>query len=54
LTTINQPVGDMAARTMVLLVESIRNRRRGEAMPAQLAKVRFELVSRASVGPPPD
>jgi LacI family transcriptional regulator len=53
LTTINQPVGDMAARTMVLLVDAIRKRRRGEAVPAKLVKVRYELVSRASVGPPP-
>ncbi len=52
LTTINQPVGDMAARAMVLLVEAIRKRRRGEAAPAQLVRVDYELVRRESDGPP--
>lgn len=52
LTTINQPVGDMAARAMVLLVEAIRKRRRGEVVPAQLVNVDYELVRRQSDGPP--
>jgi LacI family transcriptional regulator len=52
LTTINQPVGDMAAKAMVLLVEAIRKRRRGETSPAQLVKVDYELVHRDSDGPP--
>ncbi len=52
LTTISQPVGEMAAQAMVLLVEAIRQRRRGEAVPAQLVKVQHELVRRESDGPP--
>lgn len=52
LTTIRQPVGEMAAQAMVLLVEAIRKRRRGEAPPAQLVKVDYELVRRESDGPP--
>lgn len=53
LTTINQPVGDMAARTMVLLVEAIRKRRRGETVPARMVQVDYQLVRRESDGPPP-
>ena len=52
LTTVHQPVGDMAAKAMVLLVEAIRKRRHGEAMPAQLVKAQFALVRRESDGPP--
>jgi LacI family transcriptional regulator len=52
LTTINQPVGEMAAQALVLLVAAIRKHRRGETPPPRLVKMRHELVRRSSVGPP--
>ncbi|MEO6716159.1 MAG: LacI family DNA-binding transcriptional regulator [Novosphingobium sp.] len=52
LTTISQPVGEMAAKALVLLVEAIGSKRRGMAVPAQLVKAQYELVRRDSVGPP--
>ncbi|MGE3690229.1 MAG: LacI family DNA-binding transcriptional regulator [Novosphingobium sp.] len=53
LTTVSQPVGKMAAQALVMLVEAIRKRRRGEPAPAQLVKMPFALVLRSSDGPPP-
>jgi LacI family transcriptional regulator len=52
LTTINQPVAEMAAQAMVLLVDAIRQRRRGQAAPPQVVKAQYRLVRRESDGPP--
>lgn len=48
LTTIHQPIGEMARASVTLLVEQIRRRRAGEAQLVQHKLLPFTLVERAS------
>jgi len=52
LTTIHQPIGDMARAAVDLLMEHIRRRRSGDPMPAQHKLLPFTLVTRESSAPP--
>lgn len=52
LTTIRQPIGDMARSAVELLVRQVRARRAGEAAPPQVVRMDFELVRRQSDAAP--
>lgn len=52
LTTIHQPIGDMARAAVDLLVDLIRRRRAGESPEVQHKLLPFTLVTRESAGPP--
>jgi len=53
LTTIRQPIADMAREAVRLLIEQIRGRRGGAAPPVAHKSLRFTLVPRESTGPAP-
>jgi len=53
LTTIRQPIADMAREAVRLLIEQIRGRRAGAAPPVAHRSLRFTLVPRESTGPAP-
>ena len=53
LTTIRQPVAAMAGQAIGLLVDHVHDRQRDEAPATREVRMDFELVSRASVAPPP-
>jgi LacI family transcriptional regulator len=53
LTTIRQPVAAMAGQAICLLVDQVRDQQRDEASASREVRMDFELVSRASVAPPP-
>jgi len=53
LTTIRQPVAEMARQAIALLVSSVRGRAGATALTPQHVRLDFELVHRNSVGPPP-
>jgi LacI family transcriptional regulator len=50
LTTIHQPIADMARAAVSLVIDEIRQRRAGEAAPATHRLMEFTLVERASSG----
>jgi LacI family transcriptional regulator len=52
LTTIRQPISQMAGAAVDLLVKHIRARRAGEPLPSEHVQMAFELVRRQSDGPP--
>src|SRR5438270_9274072 len=52
LTTIRQPVSDMAAAALELLLADLRHRRRGAGGLSQEAVLKHELIIRESSGPP--
>jgi LacI family transcriptional regulator len=52
LTTIRQPVSEMAAAAMELLLTSLRGRRRGAAPAASDCVLEHELIIRESTGAP--
>ncbi len=52
LTTIRQPITDMARRAVILLAEEIRGRRAGKAVGHVCDRVDFTLVRRQSDSPP--
>ena len=51
LTTIRQPIAEMARRATLLLAEAVRHKQ-AEAAPPQHVRLAYELVSRDSDGPP--
>ncbi len=51
LTTVRQPIADMAREAVRLLVEQIRGRRAGAASPVMHKLVKFTLIPRQSTGP---
>ena len=53
ITTIHQPVAQMARQATALLVESLRSGIALRARPVQHTRVDFKLLRRASDGPPP-
>lgn len=53
LTTIHQPIADMARASIQLLEKSIRNYRQGLAMEHEHVQFDYRLVQRQSDGPPP-
>jgi LacI family transcriptional regulator len=53
LTTIRQPVSDMAAAALELLLADLRHRRRGAGGLSQEAVLKHKLIIRESSGPPP-
>jgi LacI family transcriptional regulator len=52
LTTIRQPVSAMAATALQLLLEDLRNRRRGGEGLSQEVVLQHEMIIRESSGPP--
>ena len=54
LTTIRQPLPDMAAEAVALLSNQVRAARSGEPAPARHVRVMLSLVERASTAPPVD
>jgi LacI family transcriptional regulator len=54
ITTIRQPVAEMARRAIALLAESVRNGAGAGATPAQHVRLEFDLVHRTSAGTPPN
>ncbi|KRC82576.1 LacI family transcriptional regulator [Sphingomonas sp. Root241] len=52
LTTIRQPIADMAGRAIEMLVETIRQRRTGESGPVRHEILPYRLVQRESDAPP--
>ena len=52
LTTIRQPVSDMAAVALELLLADLRHRRRGTGTLSQETVLKHELIIRESSGPP--
>jgi LacI family transcriptional regulator len=52
LTTIRQPVDELAARGLALLIDAIRRARQGESVEHCHADVPLDLTERASVAPP--
>jgi len=53
ITTIRQPVADMARRATALLVERVRGRMTSHDRPIRHEQLDFTIVYRASDGPPP-
>jgi LacI family transcriptional regulator len=53
LTTIRQPIAQMAEAALDILIRKIRKRRDGEALGAIDKLVAHELVVRQSAAPPP-
>ena len=53
LTTIRQPIADMARRAMALLAESVRGRAPAHDQAVRHIQLDFELIYRSSDGPPP-
>lgn len=53
LTTIRQPIAEMARAAVSLLIDEIRSRRADEPRPPRHIILDFELICRASDGPPP-
>ena len=54
LTTVRQPIADMARAAVDILVEDIRNRRAGEPGVTQHQLMDFALIERESSGPGPN
>jgi LacI family transcriptional regulator len=52
LTTIHQPIADMAAQAILLALDGLRRRRTGEAVPVIHRHAELELIQRASTAPP--
>ena len=52
LTTIRQPIAEMARRATLLLADAVREKPAGADRPAQV-QLAYELVGRQSDGPPP-
>jgi LacI family transcriptional regulator len=52
LTTIRQPIADMAKAAMLLLLKKIKGRREGRDEECKQALLEFTLVRRDSDGPP--
>lgn len=52
LTTIRQPIAAMSRAAVDLLVEEIRRRRGGEVARHVRMRLEYELIERASDGPP--
>lgn len=52
ITTIRQPVADMARQAVALLAETVRSRTAARDGAVQHIRLDFELISRASDGPP--
>lgn len=50
LTTIHQPIADMARAAVKLVIDEIRQRRAGETAPATHHLMAFTLMERASTG----
>jgi LacI family transcriptional regulator len=53
LTTIRQPIGDMARQALALVASSIQSARNGEVLRGQHLTLDYALIERASHGPPP-
>ncbi|MBV6319477.1 LacI family DNA-binding transcriptional regulator [Duganella violaceipulchra] len=51
LTTVHQPIGDMARAAVDMLIEQIRRRRAGETAPVQHQLLPFTLITRESSDP---
>ena len=51
LSTIHQPIADMARAAVTLVIDEIRQRRAGELAPATHHLMPFTLMTRASTGP---
>jgi LacI family transcriptional regulator len=52
ITTIHQPVAEMARQATAMLAESVRGRAASRVKPVQHRRLEFSLVRRASDGPP--
>lgn len=52
LTTVHQPIAEMAATAVALMHETIRRRRAGEDAPVKHIVAKFALVERESTAPP--
>jgi LacI family transcriptional regulator len=52
LTTIRQPVAEMARRAMSLLAEAVRGRRAASDLARQHVRFPFQLIRRDSASPP--
>ena len=52
MTTIHQPIGEMAATAVAMMAEHIRQRRAGEPAPIRQQVIEFTLIERASTAPP--
>jgi len=53
LTTIHQPIADMAAQAVLLALEGIRRKRAGESVSIIHRHAELQLVKRASTAKPP-
>ena len=53
LTTVRQPVAEMASAAIEMLIQELRNRRRGRAPGKADQVLEHELIIRQSAGPPP-
>jgi LacI family transcriptional regulator len=51
LTTVRQPIADMAREAVRMLIEQIRGRRTGDRPPVTHKVVKFSLVERESSAP---
>ena len=52
ITTIHQPVAEMARQATAILAETVRSRVDAPAKPVQHIRLDFQLLARASDGPP--
>jgi LacI family transcriptional regulator len=52
LTTVHQPIAEMAARAVAILTDQVRRMRAGEAFEAQHELAYFEVITRGSTAPP--
>jgi LacI family transcriptional regulator len=53
LTTIRQPIADMAANAVSMLTEQVRQARSGRRVVAQHVREMLSLIQRNSTGPAP-
>ena len=53
LTTIHQPIADMAAQAILLALEGLRRHRAGESVSIIHRHAELQLIERASTAPPP-